>query len=227
MGPFQAPVIPFAWNTNASMPTGQLPYAYTMDDPAQLQAIVTSPTAGAGAGVLTWAKTNWLMTTYAPTAPFIVAQPQSITVASGENASFTVFASGTANLNYQWYFNTNTPVPNATNALLTLIGVQSTNAGVYSVVVTNATGSVTSANVLLNLTTTTPALPQVSGSVYTNGTFSLTVNGDAGHDYIIQVSTDLKNWTNIYTNLAATPPFTWSDTGAGNFNQRYYRIEIQ
>ncbi|MEI9962604.1 MAG: hypothetical protein WDM76_16255 [Limisphaerales bacterium] len=66
LGPFQAPVIPFSWN----LPGNQLPYTYTMDDPAQLQAIVTSPTAGAGAGVLTWAKTNWLMTSYPPTAPF-------------------------------------------------------------------------------------------------------------------------------------------------------------
>ena len=39
-------------------------YTYTMDDPSQLQPIVTSPTAGAGSGVLTWNKTNWLMTAY-------------------------------------------------------------------------------------------------------------------------------------------------------------------
>ena len=70
MGPFQAPTIAFSWN----LPGNQLPYTYTTDDPSQLQAIVSSPTAGAGAGVLTWPKTNWLVTTYAPTAPFIVAR---------------------------------------------------------------------------------------------------------------------------------------------------------
>jgi pectate lyase len=64
LGPFQAPIKPFSWNTNAATPGGQLPYTAPMDDPAQLQSIVTSPTAGAGAGVLTWAKTNWLKTTY-------------------------------------------------------------------------------------------------------------------------------------------------------------------
>ena len=113
MGPFQAPVIPFSWN----LPGNQLPYTYTPDEPAQLQAIVTSPTAGAGAGVLTWAKTNWLVTAYAGTAPFIVGQPQSVAVATGQAATFSVFAGGSATLNYQWYFNTNTPVPNATNML--------------------------------------------------------------------------------------------------------------
>jgi pectate lyase len=65
LGPFQdLDIKPFCWNTNAATPNGQLPYTATMDDPAQVQAIVTSPTSGAGAGVLTWAKTNWLKTTY-------------------------------------------------------------------------------------------------------------------------------------------------------------------
>lgn len=64
LGPFQAPIIPFSWNTNSGTPNGVLPYTYTMDDPAELQAIVTSPTEGAGAGVLTWNKTNWLKTSY-------------------------------------------------------------------------------------------------------------------------------------------------------------------
>jgi pectate lyase len=60
LGPFQAPIIPFSWN----LPGNQLPYSYSMDDPSQLQAIVTDPNFGAGAGVLTWAKTNWLKTAY-------------------------------------------------------------------------------------------------------------------------------------------------------------------
>jgi pectate lyase len=64
LGPFQATIKPFSWNTNASMPNAQLPYTYTMDDPVQLQSIVTSPTEGAGAGVLNWNKTNWLKTSY-------------------------------------------------------------------------------------------------------------------------------------------------------------------
>jgi pectate lyase len=64
LGPFQAPIIPFSWNTNSGTPNGVLPYPYTMDDPTDVPAIVTSPTAGAGAGVLTWDKSNWLKTSY-------------------------------------------------------------------------------------------------------------------------------------------------------------------
>lgn len=60
LGPFQAAIIPFSWN----LPGNQLPYPYVMDDPAELETIVTDPHYGAGAGVLTWAKTNWLKTFY-------------------------------------------------------------------------------------------------------------------------------------------------------------------
>jgi pectate lyase len=63
LGPFQAPIKPFSWNTTG----GERPYpAPPMDDPADLEAIVTSPTGGAGAGVIQWDKVNWLKTTYDP-----------------------------------------------------------------------------------------------------------------------------------------------------------------
>jgi hypothetical protein len=63
LGPFQAPVIPFSWNT----PDGQRPYAAPpMHDPSMVQAIVTSSTAGAGSRILQWDKINWLKTSYEP-----------------------------------------------------------------------------------------------------------------------------------------------------------------
>jgi hypothetical protein len=197
-----------------------------MDDPSQLQTIVTSPTAGAGAGVLTWAKTNWLMITYAPSAPTIVADPQGQTNTAGQSATFTVVAGGSTPLSYQWYFNTTTPLANATNAFLTLINIQATNAGTYSVTVSNVAGSVTSTNALLTVSAGTPARPQLSGFGYNNGTFSLTVSGDPGLDYIVQASTNLTDWTSIFTNHSPIPPFVWTDLVASNFSQRFYRIQL-
>ena len=140
MGPFQAPIIPFSWN----LPNNQLPYTYTADDPAQLAAIVTDPQYGAGAGILTWNKTNWLATTYAPTAPYIVTDVQNETNAPGDTALFSVLVGGSANLNYQWYYDTNSAIAGATNSILTLQNVQSTNTGAYSVIITNMAGSITS-----------------------------------------------------------------------------------
>jgi pectate lyase len=74
LGPFQAPVIPFSWNTS----DGQRPYPpVPMDDPNELEAVVTSPTAGAGAGVLRWEKSNWLKTSYElPPAPAWTSRPR-------------------------------------------------------------------------------------------------------------------------------------------------------
>ncbi|MEX0331559.1 MAG: immunoglobulin domain-containing protein [Puniceicoccaceae bacterium] len=57
MGPFQAPIKPFSWN----LPGGTLPYTYITDDPVNLAENLF---AGAGAGRLSWAKENWLKTSY-------------------------------------------------------------------------------------------------------------------------------------------------------------------
>jgi pectate lyase len=222
MGPFQALVIPFSWNLAGN----QLPYTYTPDDPAQLQAIVTSPTGGAGSGVLIWNKTNWLMTAYGDTVPTIIADPQSQSYTAGQSATFTVAAGGSAPLSYQWYYNTNAAIPNATNVSLTLGNLQTTNAGTYSVIVSNLAGSATSAYAVLVVSAGTPSKPQLSGLAYdsNSGTFSLTVNGDTGPDYIVLASTNLVDWTSIFTNHSPTPPFVWTDSGASNYNQRFYRI---
>ncbi|MGB7746142.1 MAG: immunoglobulin domain-containing protein [Verrucomicrobiia bacterium] len=228
MGPFQAPIIAFSWNTNAATSNGQLPYSYTPDDPSQLSNIVTSATAGAGAGVLTWNKTNWLMTTYAATAPTIVANPQSQTNSPGQSVTFTVAAGGSAPMSYQWYFNTNSAIPNATNAFLTLNNAQATYAGTYSVVVTNTAGTAGSAYALLTVSASAPSQPQLSDFFYdsNSGTFSLTIHGDTGYDYIVLASTNLTDWAGIFTNHSSTPPFVWTDSGASNFSQRYYRIQV-
>lgn len=77
-------------------------------------------------------------------APWISTQPQSQTVTAGQSISFIVVANGTLPLSYQWYFNTNTLLTDATNDTLTLNNVQTNDAGGYSMIVTNDLGSVTS-----------------------------------------------------------------------------------
>jgi len=75
--------------------------------------------------------------------PFITAQPQSQTVPPGSNATFSVTASGSPPLNYQWRFNA-TNISGATIASYTRTNAQSADAGGYTVIVTNAAGSITS-----------------------------------------------------------------------------------
>src|SRR5205823_5578603 len=75
--------------------------------------------------------------------PSIQAQPQSRVATVGTNVIFTVTASGTTPLSYQWRFN-GTNIVAATNTSLTLTNVQVSQAGNYAVQVTNAFGSVLS-----------------------------------------------------------------------------------
>lgn len=84
------------------------------------------------------------------TPPLIVAQPQSVVVAAGSNVTFSVIAVGASPLRYQWQFNSSA-MPDATNASFVVTNAQATNEGAYSVVVTNALGTVTSDDALLTL----------------------------------------------------------------------------
>jgi len=76
--------------------------------------------------------------------PSFTLQPVSQTVIAGNTVSFNASANGTLPLSYQWQFN-GTPLSGGTAANLTLNNVQPTNAGNYTVVVTNAGGALTSA----------------------------------------------------------------------------------
>jgi pectate lyase len=229
LGPFQAAIIPFSWN----LPGNQLPYSYNMDDPSQLQTIVTSPTAGAGAGVLTWAKTNWLMTSYAPTAPIIVSDPQSQNVTTNQSATFIIVAGGSLPLRYQWYFNTNTPIANATNTSLRLANIQAADAGTYSVIVTNVAGAATSTNA--TLTVINPAPPKFSNGGIThlgNGSIQFSISGTAGQSYRLWASTNIalspitNLWTLLTNDAFGNGPTIYTDSQATNFPKRFYIITV-
>ena len=87
---------------------------------------------------------------FAPTGPTILAQPTNQTVVVGQTAEFSVSASGTAPLSYQWWFGSNA-IGGQTNWTLVLNNVQLTNAGTYAVVVSNLVGSVLSSNAMLTV----------------------------------------------------------------------------
>ena len=88
-------------------------------------------------------------------APSITAQPAGQTVVNGGNATFSVAAEGTPPLSYQWYFN-DTPINGATDATYTINGVSTNNEGSYTVIITNACGSVTSSNITVDTIIPTP-----------------------------------------------------------------------
>jgi hypothetical protein len=103
-----------------------------------------------------WAFDNLEVST-GPVAPAISAQPQSLIVSTGAVASFSVTATGSEPLAYQWLFNGNS-LGAQTSSSLTLSNVQTANAGGYSVIVANEGGSVTSK--VANLTIFTGSITQ-------------------------------------------------------------------
>jgi len=88
--------------------------------------------------------TNWAFVTVGnPTYPISIgAQPASRTVEVGDRVAFVVGASGTSP-SYQWRFN-GADITDATDAAYAIASAQTTNAGSYSVVVTNTANAVTS-----------------------------------------------------------------------------------
>jgi hypothetical protein len=96
----------------------------------------------------------------APTSapPVIVASPVSLAVPVGATADFQVEAFGSPPLVYQWVFNGTTAIDGATSAVLSLTDVQSTQAGAYSVTVSNLYGAATSAPAVLTVTGVPPVI---------------------------------------------------------------------
>jgi hypothetical protein len=83
-----------------------------------------------------------------PTPPIIGTEPVGFTNFVGYTNSLSVAASGTAPLSYQWYDGVSM-LTGATNPTLVLTNLQLTNAGSYTVTVTNLAGSTNSSNAVV------------------------------------------------------------------------------
>lgn len=95
--------------------------------------------------------------------PSITNHPQSLSIAAGTTAQFTVTTSGTPEPTYQWQFNGNA-INGATKSTLSLTNTRSSDSGDYTVIVTNSLGSVTSNIAKLTVTTASrPSTPSSSG----------------------------------------------------------------
>lgn len=158
-----------------------------------------------------------------PDAPSITTQPASQTVSAGQTVTFSVTASGNTPLSYQWYKNDaaltdDSRINGATSSTLIITDVQESDAGRYTVTVTNNTGSAISSEAVLTVNPapvapiiTTSTLPD--GMVNTSYNQALTATGDTPITWSIE-SGSLPNGLTLSPGgvISGTP------TAAGTFS---------
>ena len=123
------------------------------------------------------------------TPPAITSHPAAETAVIGAQVTFSVTATGTAPLTYQWRRN-GVDIAGATNSSYTVSSVEGSHGGAYTVVVTNAAGSVTSDGAVLTIDST-PRLINVScrafaGSGATTLIMGFYINGTGMKELIIR-----------------------------------------
>jgi hypothetical protein len=152
----------------------------------------------------------------APGSPVITSQPSQTAVAPGGTVNLTVGATGATS--YQWQlYNTNlsnvpSHISGATTPTLTITGASASDVGHYRVLVSNASGSVFSADAPLALDTLN-FFPVVS------------LTGKIGDTYRVDYSTSIAptTWIPLSTNKLTTSPQMIIDTTSPMNNTRFYR----
>ena len=135
------------------------PAATTSDNGAQY-----SVTVGNSAGYVTSSAAT-LTVNAAAVAPSITSQPVSQTVTAGQTATFSVAASGTAPLTYQWKKN-NVNISGATSSSYTTPATTTSDSGAqFTVTVSNSAGNVTSSPATLTVNAAPSALSTSSTSL--------------------------------------------------------------
>jgi len=138
----------YQWRKNGVNIVGATSSSYTIppataQDDGSLFSVVVSNTAGSVTSV------NAKLTVKLP--PTITTQPANKTVSVGKSAKFSVTATGFKPLSYQWRKN-GVNIAGATGASYTTPPVtRADNGSLFSVVVSNSVGSVTSNNAVLTV----------------------------------------------------------------------------
>ena len=66
-----------------------------------------------------------------------------------------------------------------------------------------------------------------TSQAFTNGMFRLSLFAAKGSNYVLEASTNLTNWTPLFTNVPTTNLFDLFDTNATDYQHRFYRVREQ
>ncbi len=204
----------YQWRFNGANITGATASNYLRTNAQATNAGSYSVVISNSVGSVTSA--NAILTVNIP--PTITTQPASRTINAGGTTSFSVVAGGTSSLNYQWQLN-GTNLPSQTVSTINLENVQPSQAGNYSVLVSNVAGSTNSANALLSVVTMQFSSTSVSVG---NNALQFSINGAPGSGYVIEASTNLVDWISLGTFVLTNGSLQVSDELTNR--ARFYRV---
>jgi hypothetical protein len=213
----------FQWQRNGQNINGATSSSYTTpatvvaDSGATFRVIVTNSVGSATSSSAT-------LTVTGPVAPAITNGPSNATVAVGQPASFTVTASGSQPMTFQWQ-RSGANISGATQSTYTIGSVTtSDNGATFRVIVTNGAGTITSGSATLTVTSTpqntapTVALTQpsagASATAPANISFSATASDSDGSIARVEF---YNGATKLGEVTAAPYNWTWSNVQAGAY----------
>ena len=186
------PTPTYQWQKGGANIPGATSATYTIasvvtGDAGNYAAVVTNSRGSATSASAT------LTVSAALTAPSITTQPLSQTVTAGNSVTFTAAASGNPTPTYQWKKG-GVIISGATGATYTIASTGPGDAGSYTVVATNGSGTVTSNAATLTVNPAPPVLPTtqlvITGKpvalgivASTTGTIKWQVSTDSGSTY--------------------------------------------
>jgi len=160
-------------------------------------------------------------------APQFTLQPSNQTVFEGASVSFSVAVFGASPLNFQWQKNGGNLTDDghifgSAARILAVHAITPADAGTYSVIVSNALGSVTSAGALLVVNSP----PMFQSATQVGGTITLAWSADPGYSYQLQTSTNLTtaHWADSGPALTATNSTLSASAAIDSSSQRFYRV---
>ena len=208
----------YQWKKNGANITGAMSSSYTTpatttaDSGSTFSVVVTNSagTATSNNATLTVSSAN--------AAPSITSQPANKTVTAGQTASFSVTATGTGPLSYQWKKNGSNITGAMSSSYTTAAATTADSGSAFSVVVTNSAGTATS-----NSATLTVSSANVAPSITTQPANQTVAVGQAASFSVLATGTGplsyqwRKNGTNIGGANASsytTPTTTTADSGS-------------
>ncbi len=154
--------------------------------------------------------------------PVITGQPQGGYAAVHGSFVFEVSATGDAPLTYQWLFNGN-QLQGCNGSTLTLNNLMDSDAGEYSVLVSNPAGHVLSAPAVL-IIVDPPLL--LGPTINQEGEFVAILSGPTNHVYVLESTTNLVDWTEVTRVFNDSLQMRVIDPSALDPVGRYYRVRL-